>query len=439
MPKLNLKNLHKISNSHGLSKEDLSSKSNLISEYLKKIHAREQGFYTVIDDQQTVEEIKNYTKKVEGKYNDIIVLAIGGSSLGTICLQQSLTHLFQNQLNKKSPVTSHQSPNLHVLDNIDPVLMKEIQDIIELPKTLFIVVTKSGGTPETLSEYFYFRSLTDQANLDAKDHFVFITDPKKGLLRKIANEQNIPAFEVPPSVGGRFSVQTPVGLLPAALIGIDIDKLIKGLQTMRDNFLSENFETNLPFQIATMQYMLNQKGKIMNVIMPYSQRLIRFADWYRQLLAESIGKEKNDAGETVHTGITPINALGATDQHSQSQLYNEGPNDKFFMLIRVNSFGVNVPIPNLHPDEEAVNYIKNTSFEELINIELQATAESFTQNNRPNITIEIEQVNAETLGQLFMLFEGATAFLGEYFGINAFNQPGVELAKINTKKLLLNK
>jgi len=437
MTKLNLKNLHQISPAHGLSKEDLSSKSNLIPKYLKKIHAREQGFYTVIDNQQTIDDIKTYAKNVEGKYNDIVVLAIGGSSLGTICLQQSLTHIFQNEL--RVPSSKFQVPKLHVLDNIDPCLIKEIQDIIELPKTLFIVVTKSGGTPETLSEYFYFRSLTDHAGLDAKEHFVFITDPEKGLLRKIASEQNIPTFEVPPSVGGRFSVQTAVGLLPAALIGIDIDSLISGLQSMRDKFLSENLEENLPFQIATMQYELNKKGKTMNVIMPYSQRLIRFADWYRQLLAESIGKAQNEAGQTVNVGITPINALGATDQHSQSQLYNEGPNDKFFMLIRVNDFGINLPIPNLHPTEEAVNYIKDTSFEELINIELQATAESYTQNDRPNITIEIEKVDAKTLGQLFMLFEGATAFLGEYFCINAFNQPGVELAKINTKKLLLAK
>lgn len=437
MLKLNTTNLHAIHQDHGLSPEDLSSKSSLIIDYLQKIHARDQGFYTVIDNKQTVDNIKAYAKSVEGKYNDIIVLAIGGSSLGTICLQQSLTHLFSNELK----VTSYklQVPRLHVLDNIDPCLIKEIQDIIDLPKTLFIVVTKSGGTPETLSEYFYFRSLTDAANLDAKNHFVFVTDPAKGLLRKISNEQGITAFDVPPNVGGRFSVQTPVGLLPAALIGIDIDALLKGLQSMRDKFLSESFEENLPFQIATMQYLLNQKGKIMNVIMPYSQRLIRFADWYRQLLAESIGKAENEAGETVNVGITPINALGATDQHSQSQLYNEGPNDKFFMFLRVNNFECSVPIPNLHPDEEKVNYIKNTSFEELINIELQATAQSFTENDRPNITIDIEKVNAEALGQLFMLFEGATAFLGEYFGINAFNQPGVELAKVNTKKLLLAK
>lgn len=437
MLKLNTTNLHAIHQDHGLSPDDLSSKSALIPEYLEKIHARNQGFYTVIDNQETVEEIKAYAKSVEGKYEHIVVLAIGGSSLGTICLQQSLTHLFSNELKVTS--SKLQVPRLHVLDNIDPCLIKEIQDIIDLPKTLFIVVTKSGGTPETLSEYFYFRSLTDAASLDAKEHFVFVTDPDKGLLRKIANEQGITAFDVPPNVGGRFSVQTPVGLLPAVLIGIDIDALLKGLQSMRDKFLSESFEKNLPFQIATMQYLLNQKGKIMNVIMPYSQRLIRFADWYRQLLAESIGKSENEAGKTVNVGITPINALGATDQHSQSQLYNEGPNDKFFMFLRVNNFECSVPIPNLHPDEEKVNYIKNTSFEELINIELQATAQSFTENDRPNITIDIEKVNAEALGQLFMLFEGATAFLGEYFGINAFNQPGVELAKINTKKLLLAK
>jgi glucose-6-phosphate isomerase len=220
---------------------------------------------------------------------------------------------------------------------------------------------------------------------------------------------------------------------------INIKELIKGCQDMRDQFLSTTIEKNLPFQIATIQSLLYEKGKTINVMMPYAQKLARFADWYRQLLAESIGKAKNTSGETVNVGITPINALGATDQHSQSQLYNEGPNDKVFMFLKVRQLGKTIRIPNPYPKDESVHFLKNTSFNELINVAQEGTAAAYTDNERPNITIEIDRIDAYHLGQLFMLFEGATAFLGEYFSINAFDQPGVELAKIKTKELLLKK
>ena len=430
---LNTTNLHKVAAAHGLSKKELASTKKQLKPFLKQVHARGQGFYTVIDDMSVVKEIEDFAKKVKGTYTDIVVLGIGGSALGTICLQQSLRHLFENELVKRN------TPKLHVLDNIDPALMLEVQDIINLKKTLFIVVSKSGGTPEILSQYMYFRKIVNTKKLIAKKHFVFITDTEKGLLREIANDEHIPAFAVPENVGGRFSVQTAVGLLPAALIGINIRKLLKGMQQMRDQFASENMSENLPFQLASMQYLLNQKGKVMNVIMPYSQRLIRLADWYRQLLAESIGKAKNDAGETVNVGITPINALGATDQHSQSQLYNEGPNDKFFMFIEVENLGKNVAIPNLLPKHNEVAFLKGISFNKLMATEKRAMADSYTKSDRPNITIHVPEVNEQSLGELFMLFEGATAFLGEFYGINAFDQPGVELSKQLTKKYLLEK
>ncbi|MFC1616101.1 glucose-6-phosphate isomerase [Patescibacteria group bacterium] len=408
---LNTKKLTEINPSHGLSNEELASNNHLIEDYLEKIHQREQGFYKIIDDQDPIEKIEKFAQEVEGKYQDIVVLGIGGSSLGTICLQQSLTHLYKK-------------PNLHVLDNIDPIMIKEIQDVIDLEKTLFIVVSKSGNTPEILSQYSYFREIAK--------NFVFITGPKTGILREIAEKEGIPTFDIPVNVGGRFSVLTPVGLLPAALIGMDIKKLIEGAQSMRDQFLDKNAEKNLPFQVANVQFQLSQKGKIMNVLIPYAQKLIRLADWYRQLLAESIGKRLNNQNEEIFSGITPINALGVTDQHSQSQLYNEGPNDKLLMFLHVDDFGADIEIP----DTPEVEYLKNVTFKKLIHTEMQGTIQSLTQNHRPNFTIKTDKVCEFTLGELFMLFEGATAFLGEFLNINAFDQPGVELSKNLTKEML---
>lgn len=422
--------LTKIEHKHGLSDKDLQKTASLLPEYLQKIKTRQQGFYEIIDNHHLIQEITDFSEQCSGKYNDIVILGIGGSSLGTICLQQSLKHLFENELEPKT------QPRLHVLDNIDPALMHDILDIITLEKTLFIVVTKSGGTPETLAQYFYFRSKTDEASLDAKKHFVFITDPHKGLLRQVANQEKIPSFEVPENVGGRFSVLTAVGLLPAKLIGIDIERLVLGAQFMREQFLSEEFENNLPFQIAAIQYLLGKKGKIMNIMIPYSQKLIRFADWYRQLLAESIGKKLDNDGKVVHVGLTPINALGVTDQHSQSQLYNEGPNDKFFIFLHVEKPGPEILIPNLHPDNEAVDYLNDVTFTKLLHTEMMGTIAALTQNDRPSITLGIQEVDAHNLGSLIMLFEAATAFLGEFYNINAFDQPGVELSKDLTKEML---
>lgn len=408
-------------------KQETNLRAKPIADFLKHIHARKQGFYKIIDDKKSVKKILKFAKSNKNKFSDIIILGIGGSALGATCLEQSLTHLFK----KKSPC-------LHVLDNIDPTLLKELEDTIDYKKTLFIVITKSGTTPETLTQYFYFRNKTNKKKLDPKKHFIFITDPKEGFLRQLAKEEKIPSFEIPENVGGRFSVLTSVGLLPAALIGINIEELLAGARTMRDKFLSTNSNKNLPYQLASIQYSQYENGKTINVLIPYAQKLIRLADWYRQLLAESIGKRFDNNGKIVNVGITPVNALGVTDQHSQLQLYNEGPNNKLIIFLEIERLAPELLIPNIYPQKSELKFLnKKISFNKLLKIEKDATASSLTHNKRPNITIKIDRINEESLGELFMLFECSTAFLGEFFNINAYDQPGVELSKKLTKQALL--
>lgn len=429
---LNIKfeNLEKVASEHGLCKEELAVKSSEIGNYLEKIHARNRAFYNIIDNTDLIDSIKEYGDSIKGKFENVVILGIGGSALGTICLERSLKHMFGNEKRDKT------NPKLYVLDNIDPNLISQIDDVIDYEKTLFIVISKSGKTPETIAQYFYFRNKANEKGLDTSRNFVFITGTKDSLLREIGDKEKMKMFEIPQNISGRFSVLSAVGLVPAYLIGIDIDQLIDGAKRMRNKFLNKNFEGNLPFKLATAQYLLDQKGKPMDVIMPYSQKLIRFSDWYRQLLAESIGKAQNEAGETINVGITPVSALGATDQHSQSQLYNEGPNDKFIIFIKVNDLGEEIEIPSLYPEEEKVAFLKGVSFNKLIHTEQQGTTEALTRNNRPNITLELEKVDEHHLGALFMLFEASTAFLGEFYGIDTFNQPGVELSKVITRELL---
>jgi glucose-6-phosphate isomerase len=429
---LDLTNLFKIDISHSISKQDIVDQKVHLIQYLELIHTRQQGFYTVIDDTQMVKDIEQYATSVRGVFDHIVVLGIGGSSLGAICLRDALGHLFD--ADKKD----RKYPRLHVMDNIDPSLILELEEVIEYSRTLFVVISKSGTTPEILSQFMYFKSKIEKHRLAVTEHMVFVTDPEEGFLHDIARAEGVRTFPVPPDVGGRFSVLTAVGLLPAALIGINIRKLLKGAQAMRDSFLSHSHTKNLPFQLATVQYLLEQKGKTMHVMMPYANKLFRVADWYRQLLAESIGKAVDRNGNTVHTGITPVNALGATDQHSQSQLYAEGPHDKLIMFLTVDTLAKKVPIPTMYKQDARTAFLHKVSFNELIAVEQRATADAYTEAERPNITIRLKQIDEETLGALFMLFEGATAFLGEYYGVNAFDQPGVERAKVLTKQYLLD-
>lgn len=416
MIQLILDNLFKIKSVHGLTENEIISKKSSIRKYLRKIEKRDQGFYKILDDKKTIEKIKTFAKKARGNFTHIIVLGIGGSALPAICLQKALKHSFKNELKR------FDTPRLHVIDNIDPTLITELENIINYEKTLFIVISKSGETIETLSQYEYFRGKCGKKNLNLKKHFVFITDPKKGKLRNIANKENIPAFDIPENIGGRFSILTAAGLLPAALIDIDIEKLLAGAKKEREKFL--NKKNNSAFTLATIQYLLSKKGKTINVLMPYAQKLTGLCDWYKQLLAESIAEKFDNNGKEIFTGITPIGAIGATDQHSQIQLYNEGPNDKLIIFIEAKKLGKDVQIR------------RGLTFNKLISIEKQSTAEILTINNRPNLTILVDSISEESLGELFILFEGATAFLGEFYNINAFSQEGVELGKKLIKELL---
>ncbi|PIR02954.1 MAG: glucose-6-phosphate isomerase, partial [Candidatus Magasanikbacteria bacterium CG11_big_fil_rev_8_21_14_0_20_43_7] len=267
--------------SHGMTKKQFRVQKKHLKKHLAGVQLRAQGFYTVVDDMTTVRDIETFAKSTALQYDDIIVLGIGGSSLGTICLRDALSHLYG--------MRPHGVPRLHVLDNIDPTMIKEIQDVIDLKRTLCIVISKSGTTPESMSHYFYFRTCLEKSSLRVREHIIFVTDPMRGVLREIAMADGIKTFDIPTNVGGRFSVLTSVGLLPAALIGIDIRALLSGARDMRDLFLSPAFTKNLPFQLAVVQHYLDTKrGKTINVMMPYANKLFRFSDWYRQLLAESI-------------------------------------------------------------------------------------------------------------------------------------------------------
>jgi glucose-6-phosphate isomerase len=268
-------------------------------------------------------------------------------------------------------------------------------------------------------------------------HIVVTTDAEKGVLRPIVDAEGYASFIVPDGVGGRFSVLSPVGLVSSALVGIDIAGLLAGAAAMDERCRDAAFAENPALVYAAIQALMQQKkGKPMAVTFAYSQRLASLSDWYAQLLAESIGKRKSRSGADVFAGPTPISAVGVTDQHSQSQLYMEGPFDKWFTLLSVERADHTVVIPKQYADHDALSYLGGRTMNELFAAEREGTRIALTDAGRPSCTIQFPSVTAHAVGQYLYLMELSVAVMGELYDVDAFDQPGVEAGKVAAYALM---
>jgi glucose-6-phosphate isomerase len=366
----------------------------------------------------------DFAGAARGRYDDVVILGIGGSALGPIALRTALCAPGWNELQSDE---RSGYPRLHVLDNVDPVTVVAVLDRLKLERTLFIVTSKSGGTAETMSQFLIAHERVTEAGLAVADHFVFVTDPQHGALRPLARELSVPALDIPPGVGGRYSVLTPVGTLPAALLGLDVTQLLAGAGDMLDRCETTELIDNPACVLGSLFYVSEVRHqRVIDVLMPYADPLRDFADWFVQLWAESLGKHRDD-GRSV--GSTPLPALGATDQHSQVQSFMEGPANKVIAFIAVQNHGTDVVIPTAFEHVTELHYLGGHSLGELLNIEQRATAGALAKRGRANLTIRVDQVDAWHVGGLMMMLELATAYAGQMYGVNAFNQPGVELGK----------
>ena len=385
-------------------------------------------------NEETVWYVKEYAAMVKGRFENILVLGIGGSALGGMAVCEALLKPYWNMLTTEQ---RNEMPRIFFLDNIDPDQIAGLLDSIDLTKTLVNVITKSGSTAETMSQFMIVKDrLEKEMGDNYRQNIVATTDRSTGFLRQIAGEEGYKTFVVPDDVGGRFSVFSAVGLLPFALVGLDVDNIVQGVKDMDLALKNTDINVNIAAQNALIHYLMDtKKGKRLSVMMPYSSRLKYVSDWYVQLWAESLGKEFNKNGERVNIGPTPIKALGATDQHSQIQLYNEGPNDKVITFIRVGQFDSTVEIPRIF-EYTGIGYLGGKTVNDLINAEADATKVALTDYQRPNVTITLPNISGYTLGQLLYMLEVQTAIAGELYGINTFNQPGVEQAKNYTYALM---
>ena len=348
--------------------------------------------------------------------HDLVVLGIGGSSLGGRALISAL---------------GVSGMRVHFPDNLDPEQFGDLLDALDLQRTVFNVVSKSGGTLETMVQFLVVRDrIREHLGADAlTKHLVVTTDPERGLLRPLSQQEGLSALSIPPGVGGRFSVFTPVGLLPAACAGIDLEALRRGVEAAAARCQSSDPAQNPALAAAGIFHAFNaERGRPVLVTVPYATSLKGLGEWFVQLWAESLGKENQ--------GPIPVTAVGATDQHSQLQLWMEGPQAMLINFVQVERFrrDLDVGTGGLHDD--ALTWPSGHTMGHILNTELRATEQALTEASRPNVRWTLPMITAEHLAELMVLWEAMTAYAGELYGVNTFDQPGVEAGKVICKRLL---
>jgi glucose-6-phosphate isomerase len=401
--------------------------------FRKSFDANKYGFPALPYQTDVAKSILKYAAEVRGTFDTVCLIGIGGSALGSWALDCGMRgpHPVQRAF-------SSANPRLVILDNVDPTFVTAALDSMNPKKTLAVVVAKSGSTAETIATFLIVRNwLTLKLGRKASARIAVVTSAGKGDLNQLATDEDYATFHLPDNVGGRFSVLSAVGLVPAALIGIDIRKLLKGAAAMTEGCWQKSLDANTALRAAMLHHLIwKSRNKTIQVAFPYSNRLSGAAFWFRQLWAESLGKAKTRNGAEVHVGQTPVAALGTTDQHSQVQLYMEGPNDKVFTFWGVSKFADAGRIPKDRTGFEAFDYLAGQSLAKLIDAERRATAAALTENQRPNCTFMLDRVDEAHLGAFLQLMEFETAFIGEMLDINAFDQEGVELGKKFTFALM---
>ena len=428
-----------VGDEHGVSAKELKA----IAPRIKALHAQQAAerkagrlrFRDLPYDDDMVDAVRSQVEHFRDRCEVLLVLGIGGSALGNIALQSALNSPTYNMLSDRT----RSGPQIFVLDNVDPDHIKAVVEFVtpKIKKTIVNVISKSGETAETAAQFVLFRDLLQQKlGKRYKENVLATTDPKGGTLRKLAADEGFRTLEVPDGVGGRFSVLSAGGLFSAAMCGIDIEALMVGAAAMDVRLKDSDVLANPAALIAAIHWLLDAKGKHMAVMMPYATSLYYLGDWFRQLWAESLGKKDGLTKKNVYAGQTPIKALGTTDQHSQVQLYREGPNDKIITFLEVDRFAQKLTIPEAAKQVPELAYLGGSNFQTLIHSEKLGTEYALLESRRPTLTVGFPQISPETVGQFLYLYETAVAFMGGLCEINPYDQPAVQLGKDATYALM---
>ena len=418
----------------GLAPAELSGLAPAAKEAFEAFEARrrsgEVGFPDLPRDQASADASVRLAADLARGFENLLVLGIGGSSLGGRAIVSALCHPFHNLL----PRERRGAMRVFFPDNSDPSTFEALLGTLDLAETCFATVTKSGGTAETMAQHLALRErcLARFGEAGYRERCVLVTDPEKGALRAIAQAEGLRALSVPASIGGRFSVLSAVGLLPAAAAGVDVPELLAGAAAMEARCRAATPAENPALLYAAVLHLMDRrKGRRIHVLMPYADALRDSGDWFVQLWAESLGKRPD-------VGPTPFRAVGATDQHSSLQLMIEGPHDKVVTLVRIARprADVAMTVPETYRPHAEIAYLHGHTMGELLESERRATEAALRKAGRPTISIELARLDARAMGELIMLLELATAYAGGLYGVNAFDQPGVEAGKRYAQGLL---
>ncbi|MFN8369164.1 MAG: hypothetical protein U0T83_00910 [Bacteriovoracaceae bacterium] len=410
---------------HPFFKNDFQT--TILQKFNTLINDGKHGFFHLTSEGRYLEACKKVHNEFKNK-KYFIHVGIGGSALGPQMLYSALEN--------------NSSVQLSFINNIDPDDTASVLKKINVKESLFHIVSKSGGTAETISALILIIDLLKKNRIEEcefKNYLVFTTDPVKSELKELSKKWDIKTLEIPSNVGGRFSVLTAVGFLPLLFCGIDCDSLLKGANELKSEILENNVTKNQSIQLASyLAYLLKEKNVYETVLMPYSSKLKDFSAWFVQLWAESTGKQFNTKKEKIYTGFTPIASYGATDQHSQMQLFMEGPYNKCILFIEVKKFQNSLSLANDLSDFSSFKKLSKYSMNELMQAEFMGTLKALKGNNRPYVRVTIPEVNGESLGKLILFFESLTAMIGFYLDVDCFDQPGVEAGKIYAYEYLDN-
>jgi glucose-6-phosphate isomerase len=406
---------------HGVSREEVLGGAARLAAVVPRLlgSAAPSGFLAALSRTHLQREIRGTAKRLRRVgFADLVHVGIGGSALGAETLLRALGHPYRNQL----PDRTRGGPRVHFVDNVDPDSLGALVELLGQRKTLLHVVSKSGGTVETAAGFQVLRAaLTSARNL--RDRCIVTTG--KGALREYAEKERIPIVEFPDDVGGRFSVFTASGLLTPAIAGVDVGSVVRGARRLAARVASSPLEQNPAALAAVVATTLAEaRGKPIHALMPYGDALEPLARWAVQLLGESLGKRTRVGGRAV--GPTPLAARGSTDQHSQVQLFVEGPADKLVVFVRVAQTRRRVQIPHGEP----ASYLRGVELGRLLRAEQDGTRVALAAAGRPSLTWELPRLSGDALGQIFLAFMLQTAYQGELYGIDAYDQPGVEAGKV---------
>lgn len=396
-------------------------------EFQASLRNRQSPITLSLAESEAIPRIKALAGELAGRYENVLVLGIGGSALGARAIMQFLRGPYYNLENRR--------PRLYILDNPDPALVTKLEQVFDMGRTAVIYVSKSGSTPETAAQFIYFYRKYREAGGDVRDIVICCDEADNGINR-IARDLECHLLHIPRKLPGRYSVLSSVGFLPAEIIGIDSDELLSGAEAMHGYITDTPPEQNGLFALGACLFALANRGKSIHVLFNYGSFLYEFGLWFVQLWAESLGKRLNLDGQEIHAGTTPLTCLGATDQHSILQLFKEGPRDKVYGFVKIENMPVEKELPPEFQGEKEYAYFAGHTMGRQLHIEQLSTEMSLFRAGQPCYRITLRDLSPAVLGALFYFYEALVVFSAALWRINPFDQPGVEEGKNITYALM---